>query len=625
MKKLVSFVTIFAILSAILSFSIIQAADTDEKILIAYFSRMENSVGDTSDMDADATTSASLVSNANTEIVAKYIKEQTGGELFSILTTEPYSSDYDECLSRAQQENDTNARPSLKSMPQNIDSYDTIFIGFPDWRGTCPMAVFTFLESFDTSGKKIIPFCAHGTSGLGTSVNDIKSSCPNANIENAFGLYRDDVQSCEADVLKWLAELGYGNDEPSISDAEMLLTDNTVTIKATKQINNAALIIAGYTNGVLSNVNTRKVSTDSNLEIKESVTGFENADMIKAFLWTGLDTMHPLCVSKEVKINKGETAPSKSLTVYFSRVGNTDYSADVDATTSASVVVNNNGNLTGTTEAVANMIHSSVGGDIAEIKTVNKYSTDFNEVVSKNHEEIAAGTIPALLPMNIDISEYDTVFVGYPIWSTTIPQAVRSFMREYDLSGKTVIPFCTHDGYGSGNSYTQIKNECADSTVLDGLTLPAADIVGKDLTPINNRVSSWLEELGIRTNGEQTDQTPIKITINDRVLDGYLNNTPEAAQFKAMMPVTVSMVGYGGREYYGGISGRIADSTEGKLNFENGDITYCPTNNTVAIFYAQTSRPNLTMRVISMGMVTSDLSVFDELESYEDITFSLAE
>jgi len=92
-----------------------------------------------------------------------------------------------------------------------------------------------------------------------------------------------------------------------------------------------------------------------------------------------------------------------------------------------------------------------------------------------------------------------------------------------------------------------------------------------------------------------------------------------------MLPVTVSMVGYGGREYYGGISGRIEDSTEGKLNFENGDITYCPSNNTAAIFYAQTSRPNLTMRVISMGMVTSDLSVFDELGSREDITFSLAE
>lgn len=625
MKRLVSFITILATLSVMLSFNVTQAAKTDEKILIAYFSRMENSVGDTSDMDADATTSASLISNANTEIVANYIEEQTGGELFSILTTEPYSSDYDECLSRAQQENDANARPELKSMPQNIDSYDTIFLGFPDWCGTCPMAVFTFLESFDTSGKKIIPFCAHGTSGLGTSVNDIKSVCPNANIESAFGVYRDDVKDCEADVLKWLAQLGYSNDEPSINDAEMLLTDNTVTIKATKQINNAVLIIAGYTNEVLSNVSTRKVSTDSNLEIKENVIGFENTDMIKAFLWTGLDGMQPLCISKEVRINKGGNTSSKSLTVYFSRVGNTDYPADVDATTSASVVVNNNGNLTGTTETVAKMIHASVGGDIAEIQTVNKYSTDFNEVVDKNHEEINAGTIPDLLPMNIDISEYDTIFIGFPIWATTVPQAVRSFIREYDLSGKTVIPFCTHDGYGSGNSYTQIENECANSTVLDGLTIPAADIVGKDLMPINNRVSSWLSELGIKTDGEQTNQTPIKITIGDRVLDGYINNTPEAEQFKAMMPVTVSMVGYGGREYYGGISGTIEDSTEGKLNFENGDITYCPTNNTVAIFYAQTDRPNLTMRVISMGMVTSDLSVFDELESYEDITFSLAE
>ena len=271
------------------------------------------------------------------------------------------------------------------------------------------------------------------------------------------------------------------------------------------------------------------------------------------------------------------------------------------------------------------MINTAVDGDIAEIQTISKYSTDFDEVVDRNHNEISEGTIPEIQPLNLDMSKYDTVFIGYPIWATTIPQAVRAFMREYDLSGKTVIPFCTHDGYGSGNSYTQIKNECSDSTVLDGLTLPAADIVGKDLTSVNNRVKDWLTGLGIDVGGKEMDGTPIKITIGSRTLEGYLNNTPEAEQFKAMLPITVSMVGYGGREYYGGISGTINDSTEGKLNFENGDITYCPTNNTVAIFYAQTSRPNLTMRVISMGMVTSDLSVFDELGGNEDITFSLAE
>ena len=97
MKRLVSFITIFALLSVMICVNVTQAAKADEKILIAYFSRMENSFGDTSDIDPDATTSASLISNANTEIVANYIKEQTGGEMFSILTAEPYPNDYNEC------------------------------------------------------------------------------------------------------------------------------------------------------------------------------------------------------------------------------------------------------------------------------------------------------------------------------------------------------------------------------------------------------------------------------------------------------------------------------------------------------------------------------------------------
>lgn len=397
-----------------LNFSIIPSSAKDDNILIAYFDRTENSLEDT-----DATTSASKVSEASPAVMAQMIKNQTGGDVFSIVVSDKYPSDYDECLSRAQQENDANARPALNTTVQNMNSYDTIFLGFPDWCGTCPMAIFTFLESYDFAGKTIIPFCAHGTSGFGTSISDIKNVCPNSVFEQEFGVYRDSGASCEEELQAWLSELGYDK-EP-----EMTLTNDMVTIHATEPIDSASLILAGYAAGTLMNVNIRKVSTDS--------------------------------------------------------------------------------------------------------------------------------------------------------------------------------------------------------TVLDGLTLPAADIVGKDLTSVNNRVKDWLTGLGIDVGGKEMDGTPIKITIGSRTLEGYLNNTPEAEQFKAMLPITVSMVGYGGREYYGGISGTINDSTEGKLNFENGDITYCPTNNTVAIFYAQTSRPNLTMRVISMGMVTSDLSVFDELGGNEDITFSLAE
>lgn len=92
-----------------------------------------------------------------------------------------------------------------------------------------------------------------------------------------------------------------------------------------------------------------------------------------------------------------------------------------------------------------------------------------------------------------------------------------------------------------------------------------------------------------------------------------------------MLPLTVSMGGFGGREYYGGLDGKIDAKQEGQLNFENGQITYCPSNNSVAIFYAQTERPNLTMKVIPMGIVTSDLAVFDTLGSQIDVTFTLAD
>ncbi len=270
------------------------------------------------------------------------------------------------------------------------------------------------------------------------------------------------------------------------------------------------------------------------------------------------------------------------------------------------------------------MIKNQIGGDVFSIIVSDKYPSNYDECLARAQQKNNADARPQLSTTVQNMNSYDTIFLGFPVWATTIPQAIRSFMRKYDLSGNTVIPFCTHDGYGSGRSYTEIKNECANSTVLDGLTLPAADIVGKDLTSVNNRINSLLTGLGIDIGSGKTDETPIKITIGNRVLDGYLNNTPEAEQFKAMLPVTVSMYGYGVREYYGGINRSIEDSTEGKLNFENGDITYCPTNNTVAIFYAQTDRPNLTMRVISMGMVTSDLSIFDELGTRENITFSLA-
>lgn len=127
--------------------------------------------------------------------------------------------------------------------------------------------------------------------------------------------------------------------------------------------------------------------------------------------------------------------------------------------------------------------------------------------------------------------------------------------------------------------------------------------------------------------GEESKETAITITIGDTVLDGVIYDTALAQEIKEYFPLTISMSGFGGREYYGGVDFYPADEnlTGGGNTFANGDITYCEAHHNMAIFYAQTDNPVLSVDVIPIGRVTSDLSVFESLDSREEITFSLAE
>lgn len=346
---------------------------------------------------------------------------------------------------------------------------------------------------------------------------------------------------------------------------------------------------------------------------------------------TEMETETAIEQSESEAVTKNETEQEAKkngniLIAYFSRYGNTEYPEDVDATTSASIVVDNG--TFGTTEYVARLIQEKTGGDLHLIETVTPYTTDFDELRDVNHNEAAEGFLPELKESNLDISEYDTVFIGFPIWATDVPQAVLSFLNEYDLSGKTVIPFCTHDGYGAGSSYASIQEASHVDAVKDGIAIEA-----KDVPEAADLVQEWLDSIQIGgaaandTNADiaETESLPIQIAVGDEILEGVLYNSPLAEEFKEKLPITVSMVGYGGREYYGGIDFTPINADGGQLNFENGDITYCSTNNTMAIFYAQTDRPNLTMEVIPIGKVTSDLAVFDTFSGSEEITFRLAE
>lgn len=189
----------------------LNVSNTQNKILIAYFTWSDNTVVENPDsIDVDAETSASVLSPGNAELIANWIAEETGGDLFSIKTQNKYSSDYDECLNQARKERDNNERPALVGRVNNIDDYDVIFLGFPNWWYTCPMAVFTFVESYDLSGKTIIPFCTHGTGGLSRTIRDLKNILPeNCEVLEAIGVYRPEVKNSKNKVLDWLKKLGY--------------------------------------------------------------------------------------------------------------------------------------------------------------------------------------------------------------------------------------------------------------------------------------------------------------------------------------------------------------------------------------------------------------------------------
>ena len=178
------------------------------------------------------------------------------------------------------------------------------------------------------------------------------------------------------------------------------------------------------------------------------------------------------------------------LIVYFSRWGNTEFPEDVDATASASIVVD--GEDYGTTEYVARLIQEQIGGDLHLIQTQEKYPADFDELRDLNHEEMAEGYLPPLVESDLDVSQYDTVFIGYPVWATDVPQAVLSFLQEYDLSGKTVIPFCTHGGYGAGDSYLTIREASHAAQAPEGLAVNAEDI-----SEAEAMVTDWLNSIGL--------------------------------------------------------------------------------------------------------------------------------
>ena len=168
---------------------------TNKKCLIAYFSRKGQNYVSGRIVDLKV---------GNIEVVANMIQKMTGGDLFHIESVTAYPKDYTETTEVAKNELRAKARPMLTGQVENMKGYDVVFLGYPNWWGTMPMAVFTFLESYDFSGKTILPFCTHEGSGIGNSERDIKKLCPNAKVQTGLAIRGGSVNGAAGMVRRWV-------------------------------------------------------------------------------------------------------------------------------------------------------------------------------------------------------------------------------------------------------------------------------------------------------------------------------------------------------------------------------------------------------------------------------------
>ena len=180
----------------------------NENILIAYFTAAENS-----GVDAIASASYSMIDGqavGRIRAVADMIQDKVGGELFSIQTSVVYPADGAELIDYAAEEQANNARPELITHIENLDQYDTIFIGYTNWWGDMPQVLYSFFDEYDFSGKTIIPFNVHNGSRFSRTIQTIEELEPGATvIEDGFTVSEQTVADAASDVAAWLEELGY--------------------------------------------------------------------------------------------------------------------------------------------------------------------------------------------------------------------------------------------------------------------------------------------------------------------------------------------------------------------------------------------------------------------------------
>lgn len=212
MKKIISLITVFILMICLAACSnnkpVNDTVSSSAEVQTEHLSTEANSEPASDSTETDSKALVVYFSHSgNTESVAKEIQSQTDADIFEIVPETAYTTDYNTLLDVAQNEKKDNARPAISGTIDNLDDYDIIYLGFPNWWADMPMVLYTFLDTYDLSGKTISPFVTSGGSGFSNTISTIKSLEPNAVVTDGLAIRDSQAGNPASAVSEWLDKL----------------------------------------------------------------------------------------------------------------------------------------------------------------------------------------------------------------------------------------------------------------------------------------------------------------------------------------------------------------------------------------------------------------------------------
>ncbi|MBB5182612.1 cyclophilin-like fold protein [Catenisphaera adipataccumulans] len=235
------------------------------------------------------------------------------------------------------------------------------------------------------------------------------------------------------------------------------------------------------------------------------------------------------------------------LVAYFSRSSNTSLDG-VDAVSSASLQVQEDGTAEGNAQQMAEWIADETGGDLYPIQTMYTYPVDYDQTVDVGEGQDSDGVHPLLINP-IDLSSYDMIYLVYPIWHYTLPAPMVSFLEDYDLSGKTVCCFTTSGGSGFGDTIEKIQKAEPDADIVEGITVSQSSVADAE-AEVRSAAADLQTSYAPAQEENMTEKQTIQIQIGDQTFTAELEDNETAAAFREKLPLTLQMQELNGNEKY---------------------------------------------------------------------------